>query len=160
MVIAMTAGLPKGKGQMNNRKYLYYIVLLAFVVVVFINYLITPRIPWLLLLIPAFGVSYLFPRWWAVVVVGVVFTISMLITELIAFGGYIPSGHILSLVLIAVTAGLIHAFFVHLRIKTLKLVKRLEKISLTDELTKTHNRRYLEMYMEKAFLLLKEMDIL
>lgn len=148
--MAMTAGLPKGRGKMINRNFLYFIIILTFVAVVVVNYFIANKILWLLSLIPAFGISYLYPKWWGIVVVGILFFATILVTELVAYGGHFPLGHGQSLIYIAVTAGGIHAFFVYLRIKSIKLIKKLEKLSLIDDLTKIYNRRYLEMYMEKA----------
>ena len=141
---------------MKNRKFMYVFIFLSLSMVAVINYYSPLESLWMLFLVPAIKMVILFPKWKVAIGVGLLGFILMAMTEFLQKPlthqeaiRLMVTGIVELIVFIAVT------FF---RIQTVKLMEELGNLALTDPLTKIYNRRYLDLYMERAIPLYKRRD--
>jgi diguanylate cyclase (GGDEF)-like protein len=131
---------------MMNRKLMYVFILASLVMVLVVNYYSPLESLWMLLLIPAIAIVVLFPTWKATITVGLSGLIILVITEF-------ASHHEPNAVHLTVTGAvewLVFMVISFFQIKAARLITKLERLAMTDPLTKIHNRRYLDLRMKKA----------
>ncbi len=111
---------------------------------------------WLLFLIPALFSVSLYPNWKIVILTGTIFNLTMVSTEYFVLLNVDISLSVFKRIAVALVVWwIIYILSSYSIIVNARLVKKLERYALTDSLTKTYNRRYLNSYMEKALPLFK-----
>lgn len=134
---------------MFSRKSIYVFTMITFVVSILVNYFY-PLIGFgMFFFIPMFGVIVLYPRWLVGNICSLVMPIIRFFTEYFAFSGAIPPDFFVRLVSTSIISWFILLTVTLITIKLNNLIQKLEYLSLTDNLTKAYNRRYLELYSEK-----------
>nr|WP_255421885.1 diguanylate cyclase [Tepidibacillus sp. HK-1] len=140
----------KEKIRMMNRKLMYVFILASLAMVVVVNYYSPLESLWMLLLIPAIATVVLFPTWKATITVGLSGFILMVITEFVFRQEQIQYQDGIHLIITGAVEWVVFTMISSFRIKVARLITELEHLALTDPLTKIYNRRYLDLYMEKA----------
>ncbi|MFX0561329.1 GGDEF domain-containing protein [Tepidibacillus infernus] len=140
----------KEKKRMMNRKLMYVFILASLAMVVVVNYYSPLESLWMLLLIPAIATVVLFPTWKATITVGLSGFILMVITEFVFRQEQIQYQDGIHLIITGAVEWVVFTMISSFRIKVARLITELEHLALTDPLTKIYNRRYLDLYMEKA----------
>jgi diguanylate cyclase (GGDEF)-like protein len=128
-----------------NRKLMYVFILASLGLVLIVNYYSPLESLWMLLLIPAIATVVLFPTWKAAITVGFSGIIILVITEM-------ASQHEPDAVHLTITGAvewLVFMVISFFRIKAERMIAKLERLAMTDPLTKIHNRRYLDLEMKK-----------
>ncbi|GAB7388762.1 hypothetical protein BSNK01_26000 [Bacillaceae bacterium] len=139
------------KTRMINRKLMYIFLLAALeIIIAVVNYFSPWESLWMLLLLPAILLVGLFPTWKMATFVGLSGIVIMAITEFVANREQMTFEIVIRLTVTGVVEWLVFAVVAFFRIKVARLIAELEKLVLTDPLTKIYNRRYLDIYMEKA----------
>ena len=135
---------------MLNRKLMYIFILVSLTFVLIINYYLPFVSLWILILIPAIATVVLFPTWKATIIVGLFGFILMAITEFVFRQGQIQYQDAVHLLITGAIEWVVFMMVSFFPIKTVRLIKKLGDLALTDPLTKIYNRRYLDLYMKKA----------
>ncbi len=135
---------------MMNRKLRYVLILAFLAMVVVVNYYSPLESLWMLLLIPAIATVVLFPTWKATITVGSSGFLLVVITEFAFHQEQMPYQHAADLMITGAVEWVVFTVISSFRIKVARLITELEHLALTDPLTKIYNRRYLDLYMEKA----------
>lgn len=132
-----------------NRKFVIGFSAVTFFIAILLNYLFPFAALWMLFLLPAFGVIVLFPSWLAGNISALVMPAIRYAVQYAAFSGSIPPDFRIRLISTSIVGWVIlltAAFFI---LKLNSIVRKLEYLSLTDDLTHAFNRRYLELYSVK-----------
>jgi len=135
---------------MLNRKVMYIFILVSLALTLVINYYSPLVSLWILLLIPAIATVVLFPTWKATIIVGLLGFILMVMTEFVFRHGQIQYQDAVHLLITGAVVWVVFMMLSFFPVKTVRLIEKLGDLALTDPLTKIHNRRYLDLYMEKA----------
>jgi diguanylate cyclase (GGDEF)-like protein len=118
-----------------------------------INYYSPVESLWMLLLIPSLAAVVLFPTWKAAITVGLSGFIIVVMTELAGQHGQLPYQNTVHLMITGTVEWLVFTIASYFRIRTARLITELRNLALTDPLTEIYNRRYLDLYMNKAISL-------
>ena len=140
----------------KSNTFLYLFIPFSYVSTWLVNYYFSYASLWVLLLIPAVSIVALVPKWKTAIVIGIINTVVMATTEiLVHFKEHTLLEHVEHLAVSGIVGWVLFLFISYLRITNAKLVQELEKLALTDPLTKIYNRRYLNLHMERALPLAK-----
>lgn len=136
-------------------------ILIGFVSISFtiINYYYHYDTVWGLLFVPAVSIVFLHPKWKTVLITGISFNLVVAVIEFIIFSkGYEDFEGLPRLLSGAFVGWMIYLFISFLMISNFKLTESLNNLSLTDPLTNSYNRRFLELYIEKTLPVYSETD--
>lgn len=142
-----------------SRSFSSLLIVISFIVIWLVNFYYPYASLWILLLIPGVSSLILFPKWKIALWLGFIITIIMIVTEFWIYA----QGHILFIEIqrFFVTLSvwwMVYLYAAYLSIQNKKLFNELEKLALTDPLTNTFNRRYLDIYMKKTIPLYKRRE--
>jgi diguanylate cyclase (GGDEF)-like protein len=134
---------------MFDRKWIYVFTIITLGIAILVNYFY-PLIGFgMFFFIPMFGVIVLYPKWIVGHICSFVMAIMRFLTEYFSFSGHVPPGFLMRLINTSIISWFILLAVTVITVKLNNLIQKLEYLSLTDNLTKTFNRRYLELYSEK-----------
>jgi diguanylate cyclase (GGDEF)-like protein len=111
---------------------------------------------WSFLLIPCILIMVLYPSWKVVIFTAVIYLFFVLIIEFNQ-----ESFSVFSMDFIALFLGMLVNLCIHFtngyfRIKSKVLLRKVEEMTITDSLTGLYNRRYFDIYIDKAIPLSKK----
>ncbi|WP_067725794.1 GGDEF domain-containing protein [Oceanobacillus damuensis] len=139
---------------MINKYFLCFFIPFSFIGTLLVNYYFPYPTLWILFLIPAVSAVVLIPKWKVVLLVGLLVSAVKVVMQLMLYSkGLSIFANPYSLVVSEIVWWILLLFISNLKITNRRLVLELEEISVTDPLTKTYNRRFLNLYMEKALTL-------
>ena len=152
------AGLPEGDIFMMKQKVLIIFIIFTALLPILIDvFLIDTQeysILWALYLLPAIGVIILFPSW--KVTITVAFTVSVIQIGVDIFEEGIFQLDLRVVLLAILVEWSILFTLSYFTIEQQKLYKEVQELTLQDQLTGAYNRRYFDLYMEKAIPYSKE----
>lgn len=137
---------------MFKRIWIYTFTTAALIVAALINYFYPLSGLWMLFLPSMFGLVVLFPRWLSGHIAGLIMPIIRILTLYIVFDGDIPGDFLNRLISTSIVAWVVILIFTFYNIKLNDALNLLKTLSLTDNLTKAYNRRYLDVYFEQSIL--------
>jgi len=143
---------------MLDRKFMYLLILASLALIFILNVYVSIPTLWLLLWIPAIAVVILDPTRKATMIIGMVCTVLMVVAEFVLRQNFIHPEEAVQLLVTGAVGWAVFLMASLSLIKSRKLIKRLRGLALTDPLTDIHNRRYLELYMEKAIPICQRND--
>ncbi len=133
-----------------NRKMMYGFILASLVMAIVVNYYSPLESFWTLFLIPAIAILVLFPQWKTTIAVGLSGFILMAITEFTSQYQPFPRQDAVHLTIAGAVEWFVYAVISFFLIQTARLIAKLERLAITDPLTKIHNRRYLDLQINAA----------
>ncbi|MCL7746657.1 GGDEF domain-containing protein [Halalkalibacter alkaliphilus] len=103
---------------------------------------------WSLLILPAMGTIIAFPSWKTTIFTTLIFSIIKYTVEILERGLY--QTDLSSLILGSLIKWVILFTIAFYVIQNTKRLKAIQELTLIDQLTEVYNRRYFDLYMEKA----------
>ncbi|NQX60665.1 GGDEF domain-containing protein [Paenibacillus qinlingensis] len=137
---------------MFTRKWIYVFTVMTFFIAFMINYLYPFSGLWMLFLPPMFGIVVLFPQWLICHTCSLIMPVIRIITQHYAFDGAIPIDFLQRLVSTSIVAWIIIIIFTYYNIRLNEALSKLSMLSVTDNLTQTYNRRYLETFHKELLV--------
>ncbi|MEH7277071.1 GGDEF domain-containing protein [Neobacillus vireti] len=113
---------------------------------------------WSITLIPSIIIIFKYPNWSVVIGTAIFYSLFELTIEFNQEGFTQFALDVITLVLGIIVNWSILLTVGYLRIKTEKLVRKVEEMTITDPLTGVYNRRYFDFYIEQAIPLSKRMS--
>ncbi|NRD78290.1 GGDEF domain-containing protein [Bacillus sp. BRMEA1] len=146
-----------------KRTYVYWLIILIGtifpIIVDCIAYKFGKEYPfvWSLFILPSIFIMILSPKWKVVISSAIFFSLLKFIVK------FYQNESLFSVEKFVLFAGSLVNWLIHLTIgyfviKNQKLVQKMEEMALTDTLTGLNNRRYFDIYIEKAIPLSRKMN--